>query len=120
MPIGAALISDKVAATISAGDHGTTYGGNLLACRAALVVLDELEGGLLAHVRRVSAAFFTGLAALTLFDIVGAQAPAQAQTTPIFNWTGYYVGLHSGYRAASLNANIPTATPVFVRACSRI
>ncbi len=55
----------------------------------------------------------TGLAALTLFDIVGAQAPAQAQTTPIFNWTGYYVGLHSGYRAASLNANIPTATPVF-------
>ena len=77
MPIGAALISDKVAATISAGDHGTTYGGNLLACRAALVVLDELEGGLLAHVRRVSAAFFQGLAALksrhaSIVDVRGA------------------------------------------------
>ena len=28
----------------SSGDHGSTYGGNLLACRAALCVLDELVG----------------------------------------------------------------------------
>jgi acetylornithine/succinyldiaminopimelate/putrescine aminotransferase len=77
MPVGAALISDKVAATISAGDHGTTYGGNLLACRAALVVLDELERGLMAHVRRVSATLFAGLAALksrhaAIVDVRGA------------------------------------------------
>ena len=38
----------------SFGDHGTTYGGNLLACRAALCVLDELVGGgLLAQIGRV-------------------------------------------------------------------
>jgi acetylornithine/N-succinyldiaminopimelate aminotransferase len=43
-----------VAETISFGDHGSTYGGNLLACRAAICVLDELvDGGLLAHVGRV-------------------------------------------------------------------
>src|SRR5476651_1190335 len=36
VPIGAVLISDEVANTISYGDHGSTYGGNLLACRAAL------------------------------------------------------------------------------------
>ena len=54
MPIGAALISEEVAQTISFGDHGTTYGGNLLACRAALCVLDELVGGgLLAQIGRV-------------------------------------------------------------------
>ncbi len=54
VPVGAVLISDEVAGTISYGDHGTTYGGNLLACRAALCVLDELvDGGLLAHVARV-------------------------------------------------------------------
>jgi len=54
VPIGAALVSQEVADTISFGDHGTTYGGNLLACRAALCVLDELVGGgLLAHIGRV-------------------------------------------------------------------
>ena len=47
VPVGAALISARVAATIAFGDHGTTYGGNLLACRAALVFLDELTSGLL-------------------------------------------------------------------------
>ena len=49
-PVGAALVSEEVARTIAFGDHGTTYGGNLLACRAALHVLDALESGLLDHV----------------------------------------------------------------------
>src|SRR5213592_343270 len=54
VPIGAALVSQDVADTISFGDHGSTYGGNLLACRAALCVLDELVGGgLLAHIGRL-------------------------------------------------------------------
>ncbi len=43
IPIGAALVGEHVAAQIFAGDHGTTYGGNLLATRAALYVLDELD-----------------------------------------------------------------------------
>jgi len=58
VPIGAALVSQEVADTIKFGDHGSTYGGNLLACRAALCVLDELVGGgLLAHVARVGRHF---------------------------------------------------------------
>jgi predicted acetylornithine/succinylornithine family transaminase len=57
-PVGAALVSQRVADAISFGDHGSTYGGNLLACRAALVFLDELtRGGLLAHVQRVGKHF---------------------------------------------------------------
>jgi acetylornithine/N-succinyldiaminopimelate aminotransferase len=53
VPIGAALISEEVARTISFGDHGSTYGGNLLACRAALCVLNELvDGGLLEQIAR--------------------------------------------------------------------
>jgi acetylornithine/succinyldiaminopimelate/putrescine aminotransferase len=51
MPVGAALMSERVAQKVTPGDHGSTYGGNLLACRAALTVLDELDGGLLDHVR---------------------------------------------------------------------
>ena len=54
VPVGAALISEEVAAAISYGDHGTTYGGNLLACRAALCFLDALD---LPHVRRLGAFF---------------------------------------------------------------
>ena len=58
MPVGAALIDEEVAAKISFGDHGSTYGGNLLACRAALCFLDELvDGGLLAQVNRVGRHF---------------------------------------------------------------
>ena len=54
VPIAAALFSERVAAAAAFGDHGSTYGGNLLACRAALVFLDELEsGGLMTHVARV-------------------------------------------------------------------
>ena len=54
VPVGAALFSEKVAASASFGDHGSTYGGNLLACRAALVFLEELtDGGLMDGVARI-------------------------------------------------------------------
>jgi acetylornithine/N-succinyldiaminopimelate aminotransferase len=53
VPVGAALFSERVAATAAFGDHGSTYGGNLLACRAAMVFLEELTSGLLDHVADV-------------------------------------------------------------------
>jgi len=61
VPVGAAMVSARVAPAVAAGDHGTTYGGNLLACRAALVFLDALEGGLLENITRVSAFLFDRL-----------------------------------------------------------
>jgi predicted acetylornithine/succinylornithine family transaminase len=64
VPIGAALCTERIAKTVSAGDHGTTYGGNLLACRAALAFLDALDAGLLSHIQRVSKSLFAGLGAL--------------------------------------------------------
>ena len=64
VPIGAALFSERVAAAAKPGDHGSTYGGNLLACRAALTFLDELDGGLLDHVARTGAYLERGLRAM--------------------------------------------------------
>jgi acetylornithine/N-succinyldiaminopimelate aminotransferase len=61
VPVGAALFSEKVGATAAFGDHGSTYGGNLLACRAALVFLDELMSGLLAHVQAIAPLIETAL-----------------------------------------------------------
>ena len=57
VPVGAALISEEVASRIKFGDHGSTYGGNLLACRAGLCFVDELNGGLLAHVGEIGRYF---------------------------------------------------------------
>lgn len=42
VPIGAVLATDKVAKVFHAGDHGSTFGGNPLACAAATVILDTL------------------------------------------------------------------------------
>ncbi|MHB8962639.1 MAG: acetylornithine transaminase [Saccharofermentanales bacterium] len=42
-PIGAVLASDEAASAFAPGDHGSTFGGNPLACAAALAVLDEYD-----------------------------------------------------------------------------
>ncbi|KAJ1939931.1 acetylornithine aminotransferase [Kickxella alabastrina] len=43
IPIGAILASNKVANIMKVGDHGTTFGGNPLACRVGCVVLDHIN-----------------------------------------------------------------------------
>ena len=63
VPIGAALVGEHVAQQIFAGDHGTTYGGNLLATRTALYVLDELHA-LAPHIAAMGALFEKRLNAL--------------------------------------------------------
>jgi len=64
VPVGSVLLTQRIADAISFGDHGTTYGGNLLACRAAIVFLDALAGGLQEHVRQMGLRFGGGLRAL--------------------------------------------------------
>jgi hypothetical protein len=48
-PIGALLASEEVGVHLSAGSHGSTFGGNPLACAVALAVLRELRGGVLSN-----------------------------------------------------------------------
>ncbi|CAL4903066.1 unnamed protein product [Urochloa decumbens] len=43
IPVGAVLVKEKVNAAISYGDHGTTFGGGPLACKAALTVFDKIH-----------------------------------------------------------------------------
>ena len=43
VPIGACLARGKAAKVLTAGNHGSTFGGNPLACSAALAVLATLE-----------------------------------------------------------------------------
>ena len=62
VPIGAMLCTDEVATGMKPGDHGSTFGGNPLACAAGNVVIDKLTGtDLLANVNSVSAFLFEKL-----------------------------------------------------------
>lgn len=54
VPIGACLARGQAAAMLTVGKHGSTFGGNPLACRAALTVLKTLaEGNLIDHAARL-------------------------------------------------------------------
>ncbi|WP_275097450.1 aspartate aminotransferase family protein [Sedimenticola hydrogenitrophicus] len=43
MPIGACLVSGRAADLLGPGNHGTTFGGNPLACRVGLTVIETVE-----------------------------------------------------------------------------
>ncbi|MFP4369295.1 MAG: aspartate aminotransferase family protein [Candidatus Kapaibacterium sp.] len=51
MPLGALLANEKLADVWQPGMHGTTYGGNAVACATGLAVINELKDGLLDKVR---------------------------------------------------------------------
>jgi acetylornithine/N-succinyldiaminopimelate aminotransferase len=64
-PIGAVVATGKVAESISCGDHGSTFGGNPLACSVALTIHNELlENGVLANVEDMSQYLFGKLQGL--------------------------------------------------------
>jgi len=43
IPIGALIAKDKIASSFKPGDHGTTFGGNPVACAAAIAYLKVLQ-----------------------------------------------------------------------------
>jgi acetylornithine/succinyldiaminopimelate/putrescine aminotransferase len=52
LPMGVTVVSKALAQTLEPGDHGSTFAGGPLVCRAALAFLTALEeGGLQEHVR---------------------------------------------------------------------
>jgi acetylornithine/N-succinyldiaminopimelate aminotransferase len=65
VPIGAMLSVKALEGALPPGSHGSTFGGNALASRAALTVLETIESeGLLARVRELGARLSQGLSEL--------------------------------------------------------
>src|SRR5258708_25576238 len=46
MPLGAMVAPENIMSSWDVGAHGSTYGGNPVACAAALATIELLEGGL--------------------------------------------------------------------------
>ncbi|MGD9484204.1 acetylornithine transaminase [Streptomyces sp. TRM70308] len=65
LPIGATLAFGHAAGLLTPGQHGSTFGGNPVACAAGLAVLETIAAdGLLDHVQRIGARLRDGLWAL--------------------------------------------------------
>ena len=61
LPIGAALLSEKVQNVLGFGDHGSTYGGNPVCSAGAYSILSRIDEKLLGEVREKSAYVFDTL-----------------------------------------------------------
>jgi 4-aminobutyrate aminotransferase len=61
LPLAAVIARRELMQTWSAGKHGSTFGGNLVACAAALATLDLVEGSLEENAARVGDHLLRGL-----------------------------------------------------------
>ena len=62
LPLAAILASREIASVLEPGMHGTTFGGNPVACAAGIAVLEEIEEkGLIAHAALVGGLLLDGL-----------------------------------------------------------
>ena len=61
LPLGAALLGEKVENVFGPGDHGSTFGGNPVCCAGAVSILSRIDDKLLAEVREKSAYIFKEL-----------------------------------------------------------
>ncbi len=87
LPIGACIGVGAAATGFQRGDHGSTFGGNPVACAAALAVLDVIErDDLLANVTQVGAVLSDGITAVSHPLLAGVRGSglwlAMALTSP--------------------------------------
>lgn len=61
LPIGACVVGEKAQNVLGFGDHGSTYGGNPVACAGALSVFERLDDALLKDVKAKSEYIFIEL-----------------------------------------------------------
>jgi acetylornithine/N-succinyldiaminopimelate aminotransferase len=103
LPIGACVGIGSCGSALGKGDHGSTFGGNPVACAAALAVLDTIErDGLLGNATKVGAQLAAGIEAIGhplvagvrgrgLWRAIELRAPASAAVEAAARRTGFLV-----------------------------
>ncbi len=106
VPMGATVVTERVARALKPGHHGSTFGGNPLACAAGLAVLDILaEEDLVAQARAKGEYLLAGLRALTSSQVravrgLGLMVGLELRTRA----TPYLRRLQEDYRVLALPA----------------
>ncbi len=103
LPIGACIGLGECGSALRKGDHGSTFGGNPVACAAALAVLDTIEAdGLLARAAEIGGQLTAGLTAVRhplvagvrgrgLWLAIALAGPAAANVEAACRRAGYLV-----------------------------
>ncbi len=58
LPLGATMLGEKIKDTLKPGDHGSTFGGNPVACAGAVSILGRIDEDLMEGVRKKSKFLF--------------------------------------------------------------
>jgi predicted acetylornithine/succinylornithine family transaminase len=118
LPMGATLVSERVAAAVQPGDHGTTFGGGPLAATVALEVVRRIaEPAFLAGVRATSSHLKARLDALqALPTVVSARGVGLMWGIELSVPAGPVVGaaLEAGLLTTAAGANVLRLLPPLV------
>ncbi len=61
LPLGAAMLGEKVENVLGFGDHGSTFGGNPVSCAGAISILERMDDAFLQDVKKKSEYVFSTL-----------------------------------------------------------
>lgn len=94
LPLGAVCATDNIAQGFQFGDHGSTFGGNLVAAAAALATLQCIvQENLLSHIRQMSDYFWQQL------EILNNDFP---QSINAITGQGLMLGIHFNFDAKKI------------------
>ncbi len=104
LPLGALLAFGEAAELLTAGSHGSTFGGNPIAAAAALAVLDTIrEEGLLERAKELEQRFTAGIEALAHPGVAGVRG--RGALLGVVLTADVAAGLETALRQAGFLAN---------------
>ena len=113
LPIGACIGIGKSGSALGKGDHGSTFGGNPVACAAALAVLDTIErDGLLANAASVGSYLAAGVESLGHSLVTGVRGSGLWLALALSGKAGTAVAATSQRAGFLVNAVQPDAVRI--------
>lgn len=124
-PIGAVLASERVAGAIAVGDHGSTFGGNTLACAVSLSALRYMIENDYAAVAREKGAYLSSLLRAipsdAIVEVRGRGMLLGVQLAPHRAARDVVLGLlRRGFVAGTASGNVLRITPPLVITCEEM